>query len=180
MKNFEAENFRRQINKNKYFFDKLNREADNFIFNKSNPIINAIKDANFNLNNPDIDRKIDKLKENVVGKFFSNQDFSGMDIQGDIERRILKKSLEHLAENDLGGSLGLYENLEEKYLDILSDEAIFLIRHDFDFNNFYDSARYLKDLCNRLDEKNILDNNQKGHLFDRIKNSLEQKFKGAA
>lgn len=176
MRNFEQINFKNQPDKNKDFLNKLNREVDNFISNKSNSIINAIKDSNFNLNNPNIDKKISKLNENIVEKFFANKDFSDMNIQDDIERRILKKSLEDLAENELGGSLGFYEDLEKKYIDILSDEALFLIKNDPNFNSIYDSNQYFKKLCDRLNEKNILNNNQKGQLFDKIKNLAEQEL----
>ncbi|MFA7050200.1 MAG: hypothetical protein WC164_03810, partial [Patescibacteria group bacterium] len=101
--------------------------------------------------------------------------------QDNLERRILKTSLEELAENELGGSLGFYEGLENNYLDILSREASFLINNDPNFNNSYDLSVYIKDLCDRLNKKNILDKNKKGQLFDKIKNLIkEEELKSVA
>ena len=174
MNNFEQINLGLKPDKNKDFFNKLNREVADFISTKTNPIINAIKDSSFNLNNPNVNKKIEKLSNSIVEKFFSNDNFADFDFQDNLERRILKTSLEELAESELGGSLGFYEDLENNYLDILSKEASFLISNDSNFNSSYDLSAYIKDLCDRLNKKNILDKNKKGQLFDRIKNSIEK------
>ena len=180
MHNFEQMSLKVKPDKDKDFFNKLNREVDAFISTKTNSIINAIKDSGFNLNNPSVNKKISKLNEGIVEKFFSNNDFADFDFQADLERRILKKVLEDLAENELGGSLGLYDGLEQKYLNVLSDEALFLIKNDPNFNSSYDSSQYFKNLCDRLNEKNILNNNQKGQLFDKIKDLVGKEFKNVA
>lgn len=181
MNNFEQINLGIKPDKNKDFFNKLNREVADFISAKTNSIVNAIKDSSFNLNNPNVNKKIEKLSNNIIEKFFSNDNFADFDFQDNLERRILKTSLEELAENELGGSLGFYEGLENNYLDILSREASFLINNDPNFNNSYDLSVYIKDLCDRLNKKNILDKNKKGQLFDKIKNLIkEEELKSVA
>lgn len=174
MNNFEQINLAVKPDENKDFLNKLNREVADFISAKTNSIVNAIKDSSFNLNNPNVNKKIEKLSNNIIEKFFSNDNFADFDFQDNLERRIMKTSLEELAENELGGSLGFYDNLEEKYLEILGDEALFFIKNDSNFNSSYDLSSYIKDLCDRLNKNGLLDKNRKGQLFDNIKNSIEE------
>lgn len=174
MYNFEQPGLVTKTDKNKDFHEKSNREVDKFILDKINPVIIAIKNSDFNLNNPIVDKKIERLSEEVLGKFFSSNEASDYIFKDNLEKRILKISLEEVAD-EFGGSLGFYENLEDSYLDILSHEALLIIEDNPNFIESCEASIYIKNLCDKLNNKNILDNNKKGVLFNKIKKLATEK-----
>ncbi len=154
---------------------KLNRELDGLISNKLNPVLVAIKDNNFNLNSPEVSKKINKLSENIIkDRFADNSSVETDAIKDVVDRKILRLALENIAYSDLGGSLGLYDNLEERYLEILVEEGVFWAENNPDFYHNHDDFADIKTLANKLNSANILDDNKKGVLFDELREVLSE------
>lgn len=153
-------------------FSRLNKEVEDLIVNKINSVVVAIRESGFKLDTPEIDKKIKKLSDSIFEKYFSNIEAGEDAIRENVERKILKIAIESIAKNDLGGSLGLYENLQEKYLNLLFEEGVLLLNNDPRFKNNHDSFENIKNLCDQLNIEGFLDNNQKGLLFDNIREIL--------
>ena len=156
-------------------FDKIKRELDDLILSKINSVMVAIRESEFNLNLPEVNKKINSLSDTIIKKNFSDKSQEDIDnIKNIINRKALKLALEEIAKNDFGGSLGLYENLEKKYIEILSEEGAFLIQNDDNFYCNHDDFSAIKSLTEKLNSKNILDDNRRGVLFEKIKESLSE------
>ena len=173
MENFEKNNL--ENNYHELDWDRFVKIADETISNKINPIINSLKESDFNMDDSRFsNRKVDKINEEIMDKYFNHlrgDEFE--DIKEAVKRRILKLSMEYVAINDFGGSLSANERLEDEYLDILEEEGIFNSLRFLKINNIYDLNEYLEKLTDNLNDKNVLDNKKKGELFDRLKYRLE-------
>ncbi|MDD3711461.1 MAG: hypothetical protein PHP37_02585 [Patescibacteria group bacterium] len=157
-------------------FSRLNEEVEDLIVNKINSVVVAIRESGFKLDTPEIDKKIKKLSDSIFEKYFSNIEAGEDAIRENVERKILKIAIESIAKNDLGGSLGLYENLEEEYLEVLTEEGVFAIKNNSDFYYSDNDLSDLKLLVDKLNLVGILDNDKKGILFDSIKKNLLENF----
>lgn len=163
-------NFEKTIENNNTAIDKellnrLNFEVEKYIKSKINKFIIILEGANFNYNKAErrLDKKVEELKDELKNKFFSKVYIDNIDEI--LKRRIIKLSLENIAEKKLNNSLSFYKNLEEKYSQILLDEAEFYLE-----NNLISSDK--KELIKFLNQSKILDNSAQGDLI----NQLEKKY----
>lgn len=163
-------NFEKTIENNNTAIDKellnrLNFEVEKYIKSKINKFIIILEGANFNYNKAErrLDKKAEELKDELKNKFFSKVYIDNIDEI--LKRRIIKLSLENIAEKKLNNSLSFYKNLEEKYSQILLDEAEFYLE-----NNLISSDK--KELIKFLNQSKILDNSAQGDLI----NQLEKKY----
>ncbi len=161
MKNFEkiSENNEEKLDKNN--FDKLNKEVENYINSKVNKFIVIIENSDFNIKKAGarLEKKIAALKDELKTKFFSTTYID--EINNILERKILKVTLENIAEKKLADSLSYYKNLEDKYFQVLLEEANFYLENDQSFES-------IKDLIKFLNQKKILDKNLQGELINQL------------
>ncbi len=161
MKNFEKMPEKNQEKIDKDIFNKLNHEVENYIVSKANKFIVIIENSDFNINKAEIklEKKIDTLKDEIKTKFFSTNFLE--EINNILKRKILKITLEMMAEKKLDNTLSFYKNLEDKYFTVLLEEAKYYWKN----NQSFDS---IKDLIKFLNQKKVLDNNLQGDLINNL------------
>jgi hypothetical protein len=172
MENFEKNNINNI--KNEFNWTKFDQIIEDTVSKKINPIVNSIRECDFNINDSRFsNKKIDKISEDIIEKHFhSDKKDKFEELKESIDRKILKISIEQVAMEDLGGSLSVNEKLEDEYLDILEEEGIFYSMRFLKSNNIYNLNEYLEKMVNELNSKKILDNKKKGELFDHLKYRL--------
>ena len=171
MRNFEKNNIE---NNNEFNWNKYDQIINDTLSEKINPVVDNIRKYNFNIHDANFsNNKIKKISEDVIEKKFHNVRGENLEeIKENINRRILKLSIEQVAIDNLGGSLSVNERLEDDYLDILEEEGISSSMRFLKSNNIYDLNEYLEKLVNNLNSKKILDNKKKGELFEHLKYRL--------
>ncbi len=171
MKNFEKSNVE---NNNEFNWNKYDQIMDDVLSKKINSVVNCMRECNFNIHDSNFSKnKIEKLSEDVIEKNFHNikkENFE--EVKENVNRRILKLSIEKVAIEDFNGSLGFNKRLEDDYLDILEEEGISSSMRFLKSTNIYDLNEYLEKLVNNLNSKKILDNKKKGELFEHLKYRL--------
>jgi hypothetical protein len=175
MKNFEKIVEKKEEKIDIDVFEKLNHEVESYIASKVNKFVVILESLNFDFNQakPRLEKKIDSLINELKSKFFSHIYIEG--IEDILERKILKISFEDLAERKLDGTLSFNENLENKYLQILFDEAKFYLENDQNLENNHYSIDYVKGLLKFLNKKNILNKSLQGDLINKILADIEYK-----
>ncbi len=161
MQNFEKIGEKNYNQIDKEVFDKLNHEVERYIMTKVNKLIIIIESADFNFNKAELkfDKKVINLIDGLKTKFFSNKYIESID--DILKRKIIKVTLEAIAEKRLDGSLSFFKNLEDKYSQVLLEEASFYLKN----NQSFESS---KDLIKFLNQKKILDNNIQGDMISKL------------
>jgi hypothetical protein len=134
---------------------------DKLCISKSNSVINAIegRDKKYNLNVPKVNQKLVKSVEEIIKKHHLNDSMENRRV---VSTRVLKAALEKIAEN-FGGNLRSKKQLEDRYVEILLNEGR--------VNKVNDYTEVIS-LVKSLDEKNILDDEKKGKLVDKLVKEL--------
>lgn len=162
MKNFE------------YKIDKevVHPNIDKICLAKSKPVINAITEdrGNYRLNTPRVENKLAKAVSEAL-KELNLEDSE--ENQKNISELIIKFSIEIIAKEQAMGKISSFENLEEKYLEILSDRAMQLNSQGLELQDYSE----IINLVNRLDTNKILDNDNRSKLIDDLSNKLLSKSK---
>lgn len=168
MKHFETISEINEEKMDKNIFNKLNNEVEDYINSKVNKFVIIIENCNFDFNKAEarLENKITDLKNDLKKKFFSTVFLE--EIDDILERKIIKITLEDLAERKLDGTLSYNESLENKYLDIIFNEAKFYIKNDLDLKFDSQSIDYVKKIIKFLNKKNILNKKSQGDLINKI------------
>lgn len=121
---------------------------------KSNALVQAIlgNDNEYKINTPHVESKLSKVVQEILGKHHLEETEENKQSIADL---VMKKALEVLA-LDLGGNLRQKPDLENRYLEILKNEA--------SDKSFYSHDEILESI-KELDKQNILDNDKRGELF---------------
>lgn len=162
MKNFEHQ-IKQQIN---------HPNLEKICLAKSKPVINAIIESqnNYRLNTTRVKNKLIKAVDEALKDLnLENSEEN----QKNISEQIVKFSIETIAKEQAMGKISSFENLEDKYLEILFNEAIKLKNQGFDFQDYSE----IINLVSKLDANKILDDDNRGKLIGDLSSEFLLKNK---
>jgi hypothetical protein len=131
--------------------NNLEKYPDNNLGKKINPLVVAIRDG-LKINTPQFRSKLDKAILGLTGK---NEDD---DILSD---RLVKLSLERVAEEDYSGPLPLDSNLSDEYYSLLKKDLFKEIQERSCFHDYKEIREIIKSI-----NKNTLDGDKVEELVD--------------
>ncbi len=139
--------------------NKFEKYEDDNLEKKINPLVVAIREG-VKINTPQFYSKLDK----VISSFKRKNE--GQELVSD---RLIKLSLEKLAEEDYSGPLPLDSSLSEKYYSLLKKELFEEIKRKSYFYDYEKIREILKNI-----NKNALDGDKVEELINEAMNLTEE------
>jgi thymidylate synthase ThyX len=138
--------------------NKFEKYQDNNLGKKINPLVVLIREGT-KINSPQFSSKLEKIISNFKEK---NED------EEILSDRLIKLSLERVAEEDYSGQLPIDSSLSEKYSSLLKKELFQEIKRKSCFHDYKEIRSILENI-----NKNVLDDNKAEELINEAMNLVE-------